>query len=264
MNNGEHIIRILIVDDEPLARTKIRRFLDDEHGVDIVGECRDGEEAVKTIIEEHPDLVFLDINMPGLDGIGVLETVGTEQMPLVVFVTAYDQFAIKAFELHALDYLLKPFNRGRFQAALSRARRRLQAENANRAESRTESFHSVLSFLDNMRKKENYLNRLMVKDDEKMAVLDVDEIKWLESDRNYIDIHAGEKKYRVRETLGNLEKRLEPTAFVRVNRSTIVNTSYIKELQPLFKKEFVIILKTGDKLILNKNYYPRLEAALNS
>lgn len=262
MNNGKDFIRVLIVDDEPLARKKIRRFLDNETGIEIIGECCDGEEAVAAIIKHSPDLVFLDIKMPKLDGIGVLETIGAEQLPLIIFVTAYDQFAIKAFEFHALDYLLKPFNRTRFTTALSRARKSLRTEKREKSSGNL-SFHSVLSFLEEMKKKESHLNRLMVKDGEKMVVLDVEEIKWLESDRNYIDIHViSQSKYRIRETLGNLETRLNPDFFVRINRSTIVNTRFIKEMQPLFKKEFVVILKSGEKLILNKNYFPKLEAVL--
>ncbi len=251
------MIRVLIVDDEPLARRKIRRFLDGEADIEIVGECRDGDEAVEAIRTGRPGLVFLDIQMPGLTGIDVLERLPREEMPLVIFVTAYDQYAIKAFELHALDYLLKPFNRQRFQTALSRARESL----GNEQGSGSGAFQSISAFLDDWKKQKNALHRFMVKDGERLVVLDVKEIKWLESDRNYIKLYTetAEHPYRIRETLNNLESRLDPAQFARVNRSTMINIDCIREMQPMFKKEYVIIFKTGERFILNKNYFSRLE-----
>lgn len=254
------IIRILIVDDEPLARKKIRRFLEEETGIEIIGECSDGKEAVEFIKSRQVDLVFLDIRMPRLNGIGVLETLAPGRIPLVVFVTAYDQYAIKAFEFHALDYLLKPFNRGRFQAAMARARETLCKEDADR----TAAFQAVLAFLEEQKKKNSYLNRLMVKSGEKIVVLDENDIKWLESDRNYVNIHTGEQTHRIRETLSNMEARLDPGKFARINRSTIINTGFIKEMQPMFRKEYVILFKTGEKFILNKAYYSNLESIFTS
>jgi two-component system LytT family response regulator len=254
--NKNGMIRTLIVDDEPLARKKIRRFLESETDITIIGECKNGHEAVEAIKNLHPNLVVLDIQMPELDGIAVLQHLPLEEMPLVVFVTAYDQYAIKAFELHALDYLLKPFNRSRFQTALSRARKTLQKENPSAG------FHSLLAFLKELKRKNDYLKRLMVKDREKVVVLDVEEIKWMESDRNYIDLHTEtvDRPFRIRETLQNLETRLDPEKFVRVNRSTIINIAFIKEMQPMFKKEYVVIFKSGERFILNKKYFSHLES----
>lgn len=263
MNKNDPInepITAIVADDEPLARKKIRRFLEDEKDINIIGECGNGREAVEAVKKFRPVLLFLDIEMPEMNGIEVIKEIPAEKMPLIVFITAYDQYAVKAFEYHALDYLLKPFNRIRFKDTLNRVRNNLKMFK----EKGPNSLGSILKFIDDIKRKEKYLDRIMVKSTDRMIMLKVEKITWFESDRNYINISTtkGEETYRIRETLQNLETRLDPGQFIRINRSTIINIDSIKEMQPLFKNEYVVILKNGKRFILNKKYFLNLEKIL--
>jgi two-component system, LytTR family, response regulator len=262
-------IRVLVVDDEPLARRRVLRLLEQEEGVEVVGECANGRDAADALVRDDPDLVFLDVQMPELDGFGVLEEVGPERMPLVVFVTAYDQYALQAFEVHALDYLLKPFDEQRFHQAFRRARVQLE-----RRESTTQR-RSLLSLLEQLGTEQRqlerlltgaegrYLERLMVKVGGRVIFLRAGEIDWVEAEGNYVRLHAGKQGYLVRETMSALEQRLDPRQFVRVHRSTIVNLDQVRELRPWFAGDYLIVLKDATELRLSRGYRAKLEERLS-
>jgi len=219
-------IRVLIVDDEPLARQRLRALVEAEPDLVVAGECGDGRQAVEAIRAHKPDLLFLDVRMPELDGFGVLEALAEEPRPAVIFVTAYDRFALKAFEVNALDYLLKPFDHERFAKALERARKligRAQSEDVNQ---------QLRTLLEDARGGRKYLDRVVIKSAARVFFLRVDEIDWVEAAGNYLKLHAGGEEHLLRETMGNLEARLDPTRFLRIHRSTIVNIERIRELQP--------------------------------
>jgi two-component system LytT family response regulator len=245
-------IRALVVDDEPIAREGIRMHIAAETDVEIVGECANGLEAVRAIEEQAPDLVFLDVQMPGLDGFGVLEAVGAEKMPAVVFVTAYDRYALRAFEVHALDYLLKPFDAERFQKALGRARHEIQDEASREVNTR------LLALLENLSHAGKYLERLVVKTAGRIFFMNVDEIDWIEAADNYVKLHAGSETHLVRETVNNMESRLDPQKFVRIRRSTIVHINRIKELRPSPNGEYTVVLRNGVELTSSRRYRGRL------
>lgn len=218
--------RALIVDDEALARERVRTLLADAPGVTVIGECSGGREAVDAILAERPDLVFLDVQMPDLNGFEVLDAVADEWLPAVIFVTAYDEYAIKAFDVHAVDYLLKPIQPDRFQKALARVTTR-----------------GLLPLLD-----ERPIDRLVIRTRGKVSFLKPSEIDWIEANGKHALLHAGAETHVVRHTLTGLEQRLASHGFVRVHRSAIVNFDRIKELEPWFHGEFVVILKDGTKL----------------
>jgi two-component system LytT family response regulator len=246
-------IRTLIADDEPLARRGIRAQLDDEEDIEIVSECRNGLEAVAAIEEQSPDLVFLDVQMPELDGFGVLEAVGVDRMPVVIFVTAYDQYALRAFDVHALDYLLKPVDAERFASALQRARKQIEHHNLRDLNQRLQTF------LDDVRAKQKFTERLVIKSGGRIFFLNVQEIDWIEAADNYVRLHVGRDSHLLRETMNHLEKRLDPDHFLRVHRSRIINIRQIKELQPLFRGEYDIMLQDGTRLESGRGYRDKLQ-----
>jgi len=245
-------IKALIVDDEPLARERIKRFLTDERDIELVGECADGHEAVSAIQTLAPDLVFLDIQIPELDGFGVLEAVGVERMPAVIFVTAYDRYALQAFDVNALDYLLKPYNRERFHKAVERARAQL----SNGAKG--ELSERLLSLLENLQPEQRHLERLMIKSSGRVFFLRTTEIDWIEAEGNYLRLHVGKESHLLRETMNRLAAKLDQDKFLRIHRSTLVNIERIKELQPLFSGDYVVILRDGKQLTLSRSYRDKL------
>jgi two-component system LytT family response regulator len=249
-------IRTLIVDDEPLARERIRALLADEPNVEMVGECANGREAVLAVQEQKPDLIFLDVQMPELDGFAVLEKIGAEKMPAVIFVTAYDQYALRAFEVHALDYLLKPFDRERFQKALRRARQQIQQAANGDLNQR------LLALLEDLRAEKSWLERLVIKSGGRVFFLKADEIDWIEAAGNYVRLHVERESHLLRETIKNLESQLDPNKFLRISRSTIVRIDRIKELQPWFHGEHAIILHDGTQLTSSRTYREKLDALL--
>ncbi len=250
-------IRTLIVDDEPLARERLRKLLQAEPDIEIVGECADGKEAVALANAEQPDLIFLDIQMPELDGFGVVAGLEGEPLPAVIFVTAYDRFALKAFEVHALDYLLKPFDRERFQKALARARTLVQNRQTGDLSRRLSSLITDLK-----PRQEKYIDRLAVKTEGRVLFFKTEDIDWFEAADNYVSIHVGNEEHLHRETMSSLEGKLPPTRFLRISRSTIVNIERIKELQPMFHGDYVVILKNGTRLNLSRNYRDKLNQLL--
>jgi two-component system, LytTR family, response regulator len=245
-------VRTIIVDDEPLARRGIRAQLE-ESDFEIVSECRNGLEAVTAIQKEAPDLVFLDVQMPELDGFGVLEALGPECLPAIIFVTAYDRYALQAFEVHALDYILKPIDPERFTRTLERARLQIEQKDIRELNRRLQNL------LDDLKVGSKYAERLVIKGGGRIVFLNVSEIDWIEAADNYVRLHTGRESHLMRETLSNLEKRLDPIRFARVHRSTIVNVQRIKELHPLFRGEYEIVLKDGTRVSSGRNYRDRLQ-----
>ena len=251
-------IRLLIVDDEAHARGRLRHSLKDQPDFEIVGECANGRQALEAIRRDKPDLVFLDIQMPGLTGFDVCAQLSHNGLPLpfIIFCTAYDQYALKAFEVHAIDYLLKPFDRERFKQTLEHARARLaRSPSAPTNQRLTELLHAL-----QLGAQQN--DRLVFKEDGRVIFVRATAIDWLESDGNYVRIHCGNESHYVRETLASLEAQLPANSFMRVSRSAIVNLDRIKEFQPLFYGDYAVILQTGAKLTLSRNYRDRLEKFL--
>lgn len=256
-------IRVLIVDDELLARRGIRRLLERETDFEIAGEAGNGQTAFAKIESEKPDLVFLDIQMPLANGFSLIEKTGAENLPEIVFVTAYDEHAIKAFEAGALDYVLKPIDPERFQKTLRRVRRRLSERQNSAIEP------ELIDFLRGLAAKtetENaphaFLERIPVKESGRVFFIDAREIDWIGACGNYIEIHAGREKHLLRETMDGIESKLNPNDFLRIRRSTIVRIEKIKELHPLFNGEFAVILRDGTELASSRRYRKNLESIL--
>jgi two-component system, LytTR family, response regulator len=244
-------LRVMVIDDEGPARRKLCRLLVAEPDVEVIGECSNGAEAVEAIQRLRPELIFLDVQMPGLDGFGVLAELKLEPLPQVVFVTAHDEFALRAFEVHALDYLLKPFDPDRFSKVLTRARAQLQRNGPDELEAQ------MRKLLAELRREQPYLERLLIEQDGRAFFLLVARIRWVEAARNYVNVHADEAAYLLRGTLEGLAKKLDPAKFVRVNRSQLVNLDYIRELQPWFHGEYRILLTDGTELMWRRRYLDR-------
>jgi two-component system LytT family response regulator len=235
-------MRVLIVDDESPARERLKRLLADIEGVELIGEAASGIQAVEMIERERPDLVLLDIQMPGLDGFEVIEAL--EDPPPVIFVTAYDEYAIRAFEVNALDYLLKPFSRERLAKAMRRAQEALAGE---------KDFAARLGpLLESLAAQGKYLARLAVRDRDRIRVLDVGEVDWIGIEGEQVMVHAGDRAYPIRRTLTELEARLDPACFFRAHRSAIVNLSRVKEVIPWFKGSHKLRLTTGAEVDLSR------------
>lgn len=255
--NARTKIRTLIIDDEPLARDKIRILLAKDPEIEIVGEAANGHEAVEMIKRDSPDLVFLDIQMPVLDGFGVLQKVGADRVPGVVFVTAYDQYALQAFEVHALDYLLKPFAQKRFSETVQRAKDQLRRRPDGAVA------QQILSLLNGLGSAHRYLERLVIKSNGRVFFLKVDDVDWIEAAGNYLNIHIGSQAHLLRETMNNIETQLEPRKFVRIHRSTMVNIERIKELSPMFHGDYAVTLMNGTRLTLSRSYREKLTGLIN-
>lgn len=237
--------KVLIVDDEPLARERLRTLLAAEAEVEVVGECASGPDAVAAINQHRPDLVLLDINMPGMDGFGVLRAL-TPPLPLVIFVTAYDEYAVKAFEARALDYLLKPFKPTRLQAAVARAKEELARRQPDEVSRR------LLSLLADRSPPAARLSRIAVRDRQKVRFVRTDAIDWIEASGNYSILHAGRENHVLRETLATFEEQLSPDEFVRVSRSAIVRLDRIQHLEPAFNGEHLVVLTDGSRLPMTR------------
>jgi two-component system LytT family response regulator len=250
-------IRTLVVDDETLARERVLSLLQQEVDVEVVGECSDGGQAVTAIQAQSPDLVFLDVQMPGCDGFEVLKHISPDRMPTVIFVTAYDEYALRAFEVHALDYLLKPFGKDRFQDTLRHAREALEGRRAGDLGRR------LLAMVHDIKQPEpQRVERLVVKSGGRVFFLRTDEIDWIEAAGNYVRLHLGPESHLFRETMNRMETRLDGRRFARIHRSRIVNTDRIKELQPWFNGDYVVILRDGTRLTLSRGYREKLQEKL--
>ena len=249
-------IRTVIVDDEELARDRIQTLLELQPDVEIVGVCADGPSAVETIERVQPDLVFLDVQMPGMDGFEVLENLEAERLPAVVFVTAHDGHALRAFEIHALDFLLKPFDQTRFEKALERARSQLTRVNNAALDPR------LVSLLEELREERKYSERLIVKSSGRVFFVRTEEIDWVEASGNYVKIHTKSDAHLLRESMKNMEAKLDPKIFVRIHRSAIVNIDRIKELEPWFHGEYIVIMRDGTRLTASRVFSDRLSALI--
>ncbi|HEX7152157.1 MAG TPA: LytTR family DNA-binding domain-containing protein [Thermoanaerobaculia bacterium] len=251
---GRMLIRTLIVDDEPLARKRIRALLRDHPDFDVVAEAENGDEALEAVREHDPELVFLDVQMPGLDGFEVVRSLGPEHCPLIVFVTAFEQYALQAFQVSAVQYLLKPIGREEFGRALDRVRKlRGEPEDAST---------SVTKLLDQLRDRRTFLQRVLVKARGRALLFRIEEIDWFESAGNYIRLHIGTDGYLLRETMSGLEEKLDPQRFVRVHRTAIVNVDRIRELQAASHGDYMVVLKTGAQITLSRVYRDRLDTLL--
>jgi len=251
-----HKIRTLVVDDEPMARERVLALLEQQPDIEVVGEAADGQQAVTAIERLEPELVFLDVQIPVMDGFGVIRAVTPQRMPMVVFTTAYDEYALQAFEVHALDYLLKPFDGMRFQRALERARERLDRQRAGDLGKR------LLAMVNDIKPEPPQASeRLVVKSGGRIHFVRMDEIDWIDAAGNYVRLHVKTDAYLFRETMNAIEQRLDPSRFVRIHRSHIVNIDRIKELQP-GAGEHVVVLRNGVRLTLSRGYRDKLQERL--
>ncbi|NNF58532.1 MAG: response regulator [Rhodothermaceae bacterium] len=254
-------LRILIADDEPLARETIRLLLAKEPDVDTIWEAANGAEAVETIRSDQPDLVFLDVQMPALDGFGVIDTIGPDRMPVTVFVTAYDAYALRAFEDGALDYLLKPYDDARFAQALGRARARIREHHLS---GRSSAVIDQLQTLLDGRPDAGSANsaaqgRLLIRDGNRLTVLRAEEVEWIEAAGDYMVLHVGAKSHLLRETMSNLEQQLDPARFVRIHRSTMVNLDAVRDLRAYDHGDYLVRMRDGTELRLSRRFWKRVE-----
>ena len=242
-------LRTLIVDDEAPARRRIRRLLAGEPGVTIAGECGDGESAVASILSLRPDLVFLDVQMPERDGFAVVRALPPGPLPAILFVTAYDQYALRAFDVHAVDYLLKPFTGERFRTAVARARERIERRSAD---------PGLAQLAETLRSRPVFLTRLPVRTAGRTVFVDLSAVDWLEAADNYVRLHVRQREYLVRETLGALETQLDPDRFVRIHRSAIVQADRVAELRPTSHGDAELLLRDGTRLAVSRTFRERL------
>jgi two-component system, LytTR family, response regulator len=257
----ERPVTVLVADDEPLARRRILRLLRAEPGVEVVAECKGGRSAVEQIRARNPDLVFLDIQMPDLDGFGVIAEVGPEQMPSVVFVTAFDQYALRAFEVHAVDYLLKPFEADRFHNALVRARTNLSPRSEASYPGEDRLRRLLAEVLGSGREGEppaktgpQFFERVAVKTDGATRILQIADVDWFETDGNYVRVHVGKSTYLIRSTANRLQEELDPRRFARIHRRFLVNIDRVVGLEPWFGGDAIVLMRDGSKLRLSRNY----------
>jgi two-component system LytT family response regulator len=250
-------MRVLIVDDEPLARQRLKDLLAEASDMQLVGECRNGHEAIAAIGAERPDLVLLDVEMPGPDGFGVLRALAPDPVPSVIFITAHRDFAVQAFEANALDYLLKPFDRERFRASLERARDR-------RRSSPSSLDAALLARLESLtgRPPARYVTRLVARVGWRMRFLPVEDIDYLTAEGNYVAVHVGKQSHLTRETMAALEEKLDPRQFLRAHRSFIVRLDRIEEVEPLPPGEYVFVLRDGTRLTTGRSYRAQVQRAL--
>ena len=251
-------MRTLIVDDEPLARRKIRALLTGDPDVQVIGECGGGGEAIGSINELRPDLVFLDVQMPEVSGLDVLAALAPDRMPVVIFVTAYDQYCLQAFEYSALDYLLKPVDRKRFRLSLDRAKTRIHSN-------RQRGFAAdAAAILENWEKRPAYLERIAIKTAGRVLLARTEEIDWIEAEGKYVRVHIGDQSHLLRDGMSALESQLDPKKFLRIHRSVIVNLDRIQELEPWFHNEYRVVLGNGTRLMLSRSCKKKLAELLGN
>ena len=253
-------IRTIIADDEELARRGLRALSQRCEDLELICECRNGLEALDAIHQHRPDLVFLDVQMPGKTGFDVISAIADGQRPHVVFVTAYDKFALRAFEVHALDYLLKPVNEERFDAAVARVREAMSHATDNAIAQRVREVAADLQVVSSPSSIASTVDRLPIKaNDGRIIVIRLTDIDWIEADRDYVSVHVGDKTWLMRETIAAMELRLALSGFVRIHRSALVNAERVKELRPRDKGEYTVVLNNGTELKLTRNYRASVE-----
>jgi two-component system, LytTR family, response regulator len=246
-------LRAIIVDDEALARRRIRRLLRGEPDIEIIAECADGQAALTEIAVGRPGLVLLDVQMPELDGFEVVRRLPQSALPDVIFITAFDRYAIRAFDVHAIDYLLKPVTRERLRVALDRARERI---------GRRARDSGLVAFVEELKNRARCLARVAVRSRGRIVLVPVEAIDWIEAADNYVTLHTGGREYILRETLASLERQLDPQRFVRIHRSTLVQIDRIAELHPATHGDVVVRLRDGTELALSRTWRERLERSL--
>ncbi len=247
-------IKTIIVDDEKLAVEKIRRELLNDSEIVIVGEYYDGTSAIEGIKKQKPDLLFLDVQMPEVDGFGVLKSLEENELPVIVFVTAYDKYAVQAFEFHALDYLLKPFDSKRFEISLQRAKQSIHQKLQD------ETLESQLKLLiESIKHKNKFLERIIVKTKGRIFFLKTSEIEWIEAAGNYVKLHTATEDHLIRMTMKSIEEKLDPADFVRIHKSAIVRFDQIKHIQPWFNGDYHVTLMNDEKLTLSRSYRKNFE-----
>ena len=251
-------IQAIIVDDEELARSRLKHLLQAESDIEVAAECRNGRKAVEVILIRKPDLLFLDVQMPEMDGFEVLKAIGEDRRPTVIFVTAYDQYALRAFDTYALDYLLKPFNQARFRKAVQRARLQIYRETRDQVDQR------LAALLKEVRAENKYLERLIIRSAGRVTFLRAEDVEWFEGCANYVRLHAGKEAHLMREKLSTLESELDPKKFVRIHRSTIVQVDQIKELRSSGDGNHLVILHNGSRLSLSRGYRERFRRVLRT
>ncbi|GMV11710.1 MAG TPA: LytTR family DNA-binding domain-containing protein [Gemmatimonadaceae bacterium] len=275
-------IRVLVVDDEPIARRRVRRMLRLEPDVDVIDEVGSGSEAIEAIRKERPDLVLLDVQMPDVDGFGVVDALGAEAMPPTIFVTAFNEYAVRAFDVNAIDYLLKPYDPERFRSAFQRARSHMErvssAEQGRKIRALLEQVigddrtsaaladrgpASAPNGMGAPPPRVRFLDRLMVKHDGRVSFVKVSDVDWFEASGNYVRVHVGKGSHLIRETMHHIEAQLEPSMFVRIHRAVIVNIDRIKELQPWFAGDYVVLLRDGRQLKLSRTYREHLQSRMH-
>jgi len=247
--------RVLIVDDEPISRRRLRRLLTLESDCELAGECENGREAVEALARRPVDILYLDVQMPEMNGFEVIQAI-SKAHPLIIFTSAYDEYALKAFEVHAFDYLLKPFDRRRFRESLQRARTQISRAKPAISDER------ILTLFENLAGARNMPDRIAIRNNGRVMFLRLGEIDWIEAADNYVCLHCGKDTHILRETMNELEARLDPARFIRVHRSAIVNLDCIRELQPWFRGDYKVMLNDGTELTLTKNHREKLESRL--
>ncbi len=256
-------IPTVIIDDEPLARERIQTLLADHPDFEVLAECSDGHQGIEAIKEQAPKLIFLDIQMPELDGFEMLEQLEPDELPCVVFCTAFDDYAMKAFEVHALDYLLKPVDKERFATTIDRVRQRLGSTDGASTDGVDDTLRrGLLELIDELPSRRKFRDRLVVKSEGRVIFINASEIDWIEAAGNYARLHVGEDSHLIRETMIGLERKLDPDKFVRIHRSAIVNVHGIREMQPLFHGEYLVVLESGTQLTLSRGYRDNLQRIL--
>jgi two-component system, LytTR family, response regulator len=253
VDSDDRAVRAMIVDDEPLGREIVNAMLQAEHQIEVIAECENGQQAITAINSLRPDLLFLDVQMPGIDGFGVVKEINKEKLPYIIFVTAYDQYAVKAFEINALDYLLKPIDPDRFANSIERALKMIREKQESAISRR------ILSLLNNQRDQQpEYLERIAIKKEGKILFVRVNEIEWIVAEGNYVSLHLTKKSHMLRTPISVLETKLNPNRFQRINRSTIVNIDFIKELVPMMRGEHQVIMQDGTDLKLSVKFRDNL------
>lgn len=245
-------IKTLVVEDDPLARKRIEELLQNDSQIELVGSCGDGEDAVIQIEKNQPELIFLDIQLPGIDGFEILKLINPKFFPHIIFATAYDQYAVKAFEYNTIDYLLKPFEDQRFYRALNSAKERILHQDKGQV------FDQVQSMLNYLKKDGGFLKRFLIKQEDRIHIIPIDEIQWIEADGYNMKIISHDQEYTLRETMKELESKLDPEVFLRIHRSYIINIDYVKEIQEWFKGDYMAILKNNKKLTISRSYYKKV------
>ncbi|NNE36100.1 MAG: response regulator transcription factor [Rhodothermales bacterium] len=252
----------LIIDDEPLARDTIRLLLEADPDIDVLAECADGAEAIEAVRSLEPDIVFLDIQMPIKNGFEVIEAVGSDQMPVTVFATAYDEYAIQAFDSAALDYLLKPFDDERFEKAVRRAKEAVSRRKTGLFEDQLGGL--LRRIADDVQSESTTVGRLMVKDRDTVRFIKTEDIEWIEAAGDYVSLNASGRSHLIRETMAAMETKLGASGFVRIHRSTIVNLEHVRELKAYFHGDYIVYMSSGKELRLSRRYWDRVQAAIGS